>query len=111
MGLLDRALSDFVLAMANEPQGQRVTVLVTSEVGRRLAANGSGGTEGTGAPVLVAGPAVMGGFYGEPPSLTDLDQGDLKYSTDFRSVYAGLLGGVLGADPAAALGQAFTAIP
>jgi uncharacterized protein (DUF1501 family) len=47
---------------------------------------------------------VNGGFYGEQPSLTDLDNGDLKFNTDFRSVYATLLDKVLGADPVQVLG-------
>ena len=57
--------------------------------------------------MLIAGPSVKGGFYGDPPSLTDLDQGDLKYTTDFRSIYATLLAGVLGADPLTALDPGF----
>jgi uncharacterized protein (DUF1501 family) len=36
--------------------------------------------------VFVAGGPVKGGFYGEQPSLTDLDDGDLKPTTDFRAV-------------------------
>ena len=42
--------------------------------------------------------AVGGGFYGDQPSLTDLDDGDLKVTTDFRSVYATLLEKVLDTD-------------
>jgi len=51
---------------------------------------------------------VRGGFVGEQPSLTDLDQGDLKATTDFRDVYATLLAEVLGADPAPVLGPGRT---
>ena len=72
-----------------------------SEFGRRVAANGSDGTDhGTAGPMFVLGRGVGGGFYGAEPSLTDLDDGDLKATTDFRSVYATLLDRVLGADPA-----------
>jgi len=53
--------------------------------------------------VFLAGPGVRGGFYGEQPSLTDLDNGDLKANVDFRSVYAEVLGTVLGTDPARVL--------
>ena len=110
MGILDKALSGFVQDMAADPRGQHVTVAVTSEFGRRLAANGSGGTDhGTAAPVIVVGPSVKGGFYGDPPSLTDLDQGDLKASQDFRSLYAELLTSVLGTDPTPVLGSGITA--
>ena len=54
-------------------------------------------------PDVRARRGVHGGFYGEQPSLTDLDDGDLKAGTDFRSVYASLLGSVLGAEPGAVL--------
>jgi uncharacterized protein (DUF1501 family) len=48
---------------------------------------------------FVAGAPVKGGFYGRQPSLTDLDGGDLRVTTDFRDVYASLLEGVLDTDP------------
>ena len=100
MGILDKALSGFANLMAQDPLGRTVTVLVTSEFGRRVAANGSGGTDhGTAAPVFVLGPSVKGGFYGDQPPLTNLDQGDLRFTIDFRAVYTTLLGAVLGADP------------
>jgi len=78
-----------------------VVVAVYSEFGRRVTANASDGTDhGTASSMFLLGQAVRGGMYGEAPSLTDLDQGDLKYTTDFRDVYATLLDDVLGADPA-----------
>jgi uncharacterized protein (DUF1501 family) len=77
-----------------------------------VAANASGGTDhGTAAPVFVAGPAVKGGFYGDEPSLADLDQGDLKFTTDFRSVYATLLQEVVGVDAKTSLGSSFPPVP
>ena len=96
---LDGALTPFVNRMKSTQRGQQVVVLVYSEFGRRVAANGSDGTDhGTAGPVFVLGSHVHGGFYGAQPSLTDLDDGDLKESTDFRSVYGTLLDGVLGTD-------------
>jgi uncharacterized protein (DUF1501 family) len=89
--------------MADDPRGRGVVVLAYSEFGRRVAANASQGTDhGTAGPVFVAGVAggaVQGGFYGEQPSLTDLDDGDLKSTVDFRAVYGELVHRVLGADP------------
>jgi uncharacterized protein (DUF1501 family) len=38
--------------------------------------------------MYVIGKGVKGGFYGTPPSLTELDDGNLKMTTDFRRVYA-----------------------
>jgi uncharacterized protein (DUF1501 family) len=98
---LDDALSGFVTRMAQTEAGRRVVVVVYSEFGRRVRANASDGTDhGTAGPVLVAGPQVVGGFYGEQPSLIDLDDGDLKATVDFRQIYSTLLAGVLQADPA-----------
>ncbi|HET6450832.1 MAG TPA: DUF1501 domain-containing protein, partial [Spirochaetia bacterium] len=60
-----------------------------SEFGRRAEENASGGTDhGTAEPVFVSGGLVVGGLYGREPSLTDLDNGNLRFSTDYRSLYA-----------------------
>lgn len=65
-------------------------VMSYSEFGRRLAANGSLGTDhGTAAPHFVLGGRVNGGLFGRYPSLTDLDsQGDVRFTTDFRALYS-----------------------
>jgi hypothetical protein len=52
----------------------------------------------------VAGPSIKGGVVGKHLSLSDLDGGDLRLHTDFRQVYATLLGGWLGCDSKAVLG-------
>jgi uncharacterized protein (DUF1501 family) len=92
---LDEALTGFL----DRVKGSDVVVLVYSEFGRRVRANGSDGTDhGTAGPVLVLGDGVKGGLYGEQPSLTDLDNGDLKSTMDFRDVYATMLENVLGTD-------------
>ncbi len=41
--------------------------------------------------MFVAGNTIKGGHYGKMPSLTDLDDGNMKFTTDFRSVYATLI--------------------
>ena len=105
LGELDAAISGFVNDMATDPHGRGVVTLVYSEFGRRVIANASQGTDhGSAGPVFVAGVPVKGGFYGEQPSLTDLADGNLKSSVDFRSVYAEALHRVLGADPDQILG-------
>jgi uncharacterized protein (DUF1501 family) len=73
--------------------GDQVTALAFSEFGRRVKENGSAGTDhGTAGPVFVAGEHVNAGLLGKRPSLTDLDEeGDLKWSVDFRQVYSSLL--------------------
>lgn len=98
---LDGALTPFVRRV-----GKRATVLVYSEFGRRVRANASDGTDhGTAGPVFLLGANVQGGFHGAQPSLTDLDDGDLKQTTDFRDVYATVLDRVLGTEPGRVLGD------
>ena len=90
---------------AAHQQYNRQSWVAYSEFGRRVRANASQGTDhGTAGPVFIAGAPVRGGFYGEQPSLTDLDNGDLKYSTDFRDIYAELLARTVGADPTPSVG-------
>jgi uncharacterized protein (DUF1501 family) len=96
---LDGALTPFVERMRKSDRGRQVVVLVYSEFGRRVGANGSDGTDhGTAGPLFMIGDKVQGGFYGAQPSLTDLSNGDLKATTDFRDVYGTVLREVLGAD-------------
>jgi uncharacterized protein (DUF1501 family) len=97
-----------------EAQGNagRVLVLAFSEFGRRVAENGSAGTDhGTAAPMFVFGKQVRPGIHGRQPSLTDLTDGDLKHAIDFRSVYATVLDRWLGADPVKILGSEFERVP
>jgi len=87
-GALKAFLNDLKAAGLDE----RVVVLAFSEFGRRVEENGSAGTDhGVAGPVFLAGPRVRGGLVGQHPSLTDLDQGDLKMAIDFRQIYATLL--------------------
>jgi uncharacterized protein (DUF1501 family) len=111
LGVVDTALTGFLKDMSTDPHGRKVVLMMYSEFGRRVQANASQGTDhGTAGPVLIAGNPVKGGFYGEQPSLTDLDDGDLKTNVDFRAVYGELLAKVLGADPAQVLGRASAAV-
>jgi len=92
MGELDSALSAFTADLKAQGNFQRVLLMSFSEFGRRVAENGSAGTDhGAAAPLFVAGGAVSAGLYGNTPSLTDLHNGDLKHNVDFRSVYATVL--------------------
>jgi uncharacterized protein (DUF1501 family) len=102
---VDTAITGFVNRMARADAGRRVVVAIYSEFGRRVRANASQGTDhGTASDFFVVGAPVRGGFYGPQPSLTDLDNGDLKFTTDFRDVYATLLHDVLDTDPGKVLG-------
>ncbi len=102
-GLL-RQLGDAVAAFAKDlehhGQADRVAVMTFSEFGRRVKENASGGTDhGAAAPMFLVGPRVKAGVIGKHPSLTDLDEGDLKHHTDFRRVYAAILKDWLGVNP------------
>ena len=73
-----------------------------------MAENASGGTDhGTAEPMFILGGGVQGGLRGARPSLADLDAGDLKYTTDFRSVYGTVLQSWLGSAPEQVLGGSF----
>ena len=106
---LAEGLTAFYADLAAHNAADDVVVMTWSEFGRRVEENASAGTDhGTAAPLFVLGNAVQGGIYGEPPDLTDLDSaGNLKFTTDFRSVYATVLDRWLGAPAASVLGGSF----
>ena len=87
----------------------RTTIMTASEFGRELHSNGSGGTDhGTANSHFLIGPRVRGGLHGAQPSLTNLLDGYmLDFTVDFRSVYATVLEGWLGADSQQVLGARY----
>ena len=93
-----KEMGDAVAAFLADLKAQgnlgRVTLMTFSEFGRRVKENASGGTDhGAAAPLFLAGGGVKAGLLGQMPSLApkDLFDGDVKYNTDFRSVYATIL--------------------
>ena len=113
LSYVDTAVGAFMKDLEAHGQADRVVLMTWSEFGRRVAENGSRGTDhGAAAPVLVVGRPIAGGLYGEPPSLTSLiDGGNLKYTTDFRSVYQTVIRDWLGGDAGSVLGGTFPALP
>src|ERR1700726_3981147 len=108
---LNAALSSFVADLKEQGNFNRVLLMTFSEFGRRVAENANGGTDhGAAAPMFVLGGAVKAGLFGKHPSLTDLDRGDLKYNTDFRSVYGTVLDRWLKAPSEIVLGRKFPAL-
>lgn len=96
LGQLDSALKSFFTDLKEQGNDKRVVLMTFSEFGRRVSENASGGTDhGKASCMFVAGGGVKGGLYGKYPSLTELSQGDLAHTVDFREVYADLLGGWL----------------
>ncbi|MEX2120570.1 MAG: DUF1501 domain-containing protein [Pirellulales bacterium] len=112
LGELAAALRAFFSDLDADMLSDRVVVMAFSEFGRRVKENASAGTDhGTAGPVFLAGGAVRGGLVGAIPSLGDLDQGDLKSSVDFRSVYQTLLANWLELPHQAALAGTFPLLP
>jgi uncharacterized protein (DUF1501 family) len=105
---LGGAVKAFLDDLAAAKLADRVVVLGFSEFGRRVAENSSAGTDhGTAGLVFLAGPGVKSGVHGKMPSLTDLVDGDPKFTTDFRQVYASVLDQWLELPSRSALGSAF----
>jgi len=105
---IDSAIDAFFAALSSTWRN-RVTIMTFSEFGRRPERNDTVGTDhGTAAPLFVVGSRVKGGIYGAPSLTTSLDNnGNLKYHTDFRQVYATVLDTWLGADSKQVLGYSF----
>jgi uncharacterized protein (DUF1501 family) len=105
---VSQAVSAFQEDLKAKGLADKVMLMCFSEFGRRVAENSSMGTDhGAAAPMLLVGHKLKGGLHGKPPSLTDLDDGDLKYTTDFRRVYATLLDKWFNADSTKVLGAKF----
>jgi uncharacterized protein (DUF1501 family) len=104
-----KTVADGVQAFLRDLEGlgklDDVLVMTFSEFGRRVAENGSLGTDhGAGSSLYIAGGGVRGGVFGAHPSLTELDNGDLRHAIDFRSVYGTILQDWLGTPAASVIG-------
>jgi uncharacterized protein (DUF1501 family) len=112
LGELSGALAAFHADLDGHGLGDRVLTATFSEFGRRVEENGSLGTDHGAASMLFAiAPAGKGGFYGTMPDLTDLADGDLRHTTDFRQVYATCLERWLEIPSQAVLGGRFEPVP
>jgi uncharacterized protein (DUF1501 family) len=98
------AVRGFIEDVSRLGRGDQVAVMIFTEFGRRVEENGSLGTDhGTATPMFLIGKGLKGGLYGTHPSLTDLDDGNLKMTTDFRRVYASVIKEWLGYDATRAI--------
>jgi uncharacterized protein (DUF1501 family) len=109
-------LSDSVAAfyddLAEHGNDKRVLTLTFSEFGRRIAENGSRGTDhGEASPLFMIGGGIEGGLYGDGPDLSSANMGNVRFTTDFRTVYATVLERWLGRPSAKILGGAFGTLP
>jgi uncharacterized protein (DUF1501 family) len=116
MGTLGDGLGAFYTDIRNQGLSNDTTVIVFSEFGRRISENGSAGTDhGAAGLMMVLGGSVRGGLYGTAATLSpghptlENNSGDVRYETDFRSVYAQLLDSWLGVNSVAILNGDFKA--
>ena len=107
------AVRGFVQDLTRIGRADDVAIMMFTEFGRRVEENASLGTDhGTATPMFVIGSGVEGGLHGRHPSLTDLDDGNLKMTTDFRRVYATMIREWLGyKDPESILKGSFESLP
>jgi uncharacterized protein (DUF1501 family) len=112
LGQLSDALSAFYIDLAAHGNDKRVLTMTFSEFGRRIEENGARGTDhGEASPLFMVGGGVKGGVYGSDPDLNNTNMGNVKFSTDFRSVYATVLERWLGRPSAPVLGGQFSKLP
>jgi uncharacterized protein (DUF1501 family) len=105
MRTIDEGLATFANDLRGRTAGDETLIVVFSEFGRRVAENGSRGTDhGRAGPMFALGTPVKGGLYGKAPSLQKLDSGDLAFTTDFRRVYATVCDHWFGANAKQVLG-------
>jgi uncharacterized protein (DUF1501 family) len=106
------AVKAFMGEMKATNRQNDVLLMTFSEFGRRVKQNASNGTDhGTANNVfLIGGGLTPGKVFNEAPNLTNLDEGDLKYTVDFRNIYATLLRDWLKADDVAILGRKFDSL-
>jgi uncharacterized protein (DUF1501 family) len=107
------AVESFCQDLEAHGAGDDTVILMFSEFGRRIADNGSGTDHGSGGVSILIGNAVKGGLFGDYPKLAPADQldGDVRFNTDFRQVYASVLDQFIGVDPVAVLNRKFDQIP
>lgn len=111
---LSQAVTNFYEDLEKQNEADNVLTLVFSEFGRRVKDNGSGTDHGAAGVAFLIGNSVLGGLYGEYPSLEQsalLNGEDLDHTYDFRGLYATVLEQEMGLDANNIVGGAFEQIP
>jgi uncharacterized protein (DUF1501 family) len=118
MNTLDGGLKAFHDDLQGQALLNNTLILIYTEFGRRISENGSAGTDhGAGGNMMLMGGLVRGGIYGSAPNLNmdpanptlENNNGDVKFETDFRSVYAKILDSWLGSNSVQILGADYRA--
>ena len=112
LGEFSDAIAAFYSDLEAHGNANRVLTLTFSEFGRRIAENGSRGTDhGEGSPLFLIGGGVKGGLYGTAPDLSNTNMGNVRFGTDFRSIYATVLERWLGRPSQTILAGNFAKLP
>ena len=106
---VSQSVADFYQDLKEHHRGDEVLLFMFSEFGRRARDNGGGTDHGTGSVCWVIGDHVKGGLYGEYPSLAqeDLEDGNLRFKADFRSIYTEIAADWMGLDEKAIVGGTY----
>ncbi|MGZ3497390.1 MAG: DUF1501 domain-containing protein [Vulcanimicrobiaceae bacterium] len=111
LGEFSDAMAAFYSDLAAHGNDKNVLTMTFSEFGRRLAENASAGTDhGEASPLFLIGGGVKGGLYGTYPDLSSTSDGNLRFTTDFRQIYATVLERWLGRPSAPILHGEFATI-
>lgn len=112
LGEFSDAVKAFYDDLSAHGDQARVLTMTFSEFGRRIEENASRGTDhGEASPLFLIGGGVHGGIYGTYPDLGNTSIGNVRYATDFRSVYATVLERWLGRPSSSVLGGSFETLP
>lgn len=103
------SISSLVSKLKRGNNWNNTLILTFSEFGRRVKQNGAAGTDhGTANNIfLMSGALKNPGVFNNLPDLRNLDQGDLRYTIDFREIYASILEKWLDSDSSMILGRQF----
>jgi uncharacterized protein (DUF1501 family) len=118
MNTLDGGLKAFHDDLQSQGLLNNTLILIYTEFGRRISENGSQGTDhGAGGNMMLMGGLVRGGIHGTAPNLSmdpanptlENNNADVRFQTDFRSVYARILDSWLGSNSVQILGADYRA--
>ena len=106
---LNGAVKAFTTDLKKNNRFDDVLMMTFSEFGRRVSQNASNGTDhGTANNMfLISGGLKQKGLLNEMPDLSNLNEGDLKYTVDFKNIYATVLNNWLGVNDRDILGGSY----
>lgn len=112
LNTINEAMEIFIKDLKDQDSFKNVLIMIFSEFGRRVAQNANNGTDHGSANVLflIGGGLKKKGIYNTIANLNDLDNGNLKYSIDFRAVYADILDKWLNTSSVKILGESFESL-